>query len=293
MLTNRTGVMAAATLCAALGIGYFMQPSTAPETRQVVERTEPVIDAVDELPLEKITLTSAQSHVTQETVSQQSPVQPCELHAQATAQPGAVVALNVVAPCMSGARLTVHHNGLMFSEILNAEGHLNVQVPALSESAVFLIDADQGKGAVATVQIPDFESVERVVLQWQGNTGFELHAREFGAHYGDQGHVWHGAETVGAGTVHRLGDASLLAARQVEIYSIAKHPDSVSGQVALTIEAEVTSQNCGRDVSAQTMEFQQGQLRTRELQLNIPNCDATGDFLVLNNLVENLKIAQN
>ena len=34
-------------------------------------------------------------------------------------------------------------------------------------------------------------------------------------------------------------------------------------------------------------------LRTQDLTLAMPDCQATGDFLVLNNLLENLKIAAN
>jgi hypothetical protein len=54
----------------------------------------------------------------------------------------------------------------------------------------------------------------------------------------------------------------------------------------------VTDRNCGRDISAQSLEMRaSGGLRTRELELSIPNCTALGDFLVLNNLMDDLKIA--
>ncbi len=32
-------------------------------------------------------------------------------------------------------------------------------------------------------------------------------------------------------------------------------------------------------------------METRDLILSVPDCDAVGDFLVLNNLVDDLKIA--
>lgn len=64
--------------------------------------------------------------------------------------------------------------------------------------------------------------------------------------------------------------------------------------MALSIEAEVTAGNCGQDISAQAIELRRdGTLRTRELSLAVPDCDGVGDFLVLNNLLDDLKIAAN
>jgi hypothetical protein len=77
-----------------------------------------------------------------------------------------------------------------------------------------------------------------------------------------------------------------------EVYSFPRAASSRNGQVTLSVETEVTAENCGRDVSAQSLELRNGDtLRTRDMVLSVPNCSAIGDFLVLNNLVEDLKIA--
>ena len=59
------------------------------------------------------------------------------------------------------------------------------------------------------------------------------------------------------------------------------------------IEVEVTALICGLEIEAQSLEVITGDLKMRELSLSVPDCDTKGTFLVLNNLVEDLKVASN
>ncbi|UWR80184.1 hypothetical protein K4K97_16615 [Phaeobacter inhibens] len=307
MISKRTALMSAATLCSALAIGLVMQhtagsPQTsvaAPvaELAVVAEAAPPDLSADVPLQIDAISLTAATPEAGDgdaQQVLRQNPETSCEMTAEAVPGPMAEVRLTVLSLCRPGERLTIHHNGMMFSSRLDATGALTVQIPALSSSAVFIVEPKSGRGAVATTSVPDLDLVSRVVLQWAGNSGFELHAREFGAGYGSAGHVWRGADlTAGRGSVVQLGDATQLAPRLAEVYSVPRLGGAQSGAIDLTVEAEVTAINCGRDVSAQTLELRDGRLRTRDLTLAMPDCAATGDFLVLNNLLETLKIAAN
>ncbi|AUQ76112.1 hypothetical protein [Phaeobacter piscinae] len=309
MISKRTALMSAATLCSALAIGLAMQHTAGP-SRTAAAMVIPTPDpagiaetALPELPtdaplqIDAISLTAATPEADDSDARQllrQDPETSCEMTAEAVPSPMAEVRLTVLSLCRPGERLTIHHNGMMFSSRLDATGALTVQIPALSSSAVFIVEPKSGRGAVATTSVPDLDLVSRVVLQWAGNSGFELHAREFGAGYGSAGHVWHGADlTAGRGSVVQLGDATQLAPRLAEVYSVPRLGGEQSGAIDLTVEAEVTAINCGRDVSAQTLELRNGRLRTRDLTLAMPDCAATGDFLVLNNLLETLKIAAN
>ncbi len=220
----------------------------------------------------------------------------CPIAATARPAPKASVVLVVEAPCDRNARVTIHHNGMMFTEKTDAAGRLELSVPALSERAVFIAAFAGGKGAVAATQVPDLAGVERVALQWSGKAGFELHALEFGAGYDDPGHVWFGSGGPAAGAqgwLVRLGRGDLPASRQVDVYTFPAATSVASGMVKLSVEAEITALNCGREISAQSLELRGGfgRLRTREISLSMPDCSAKGDFLVLNNLVEDLKIA--
>ncbi|KIC20594.1 hypothetical protein [Leisingera sp. ANG-Vp] len=301
MLSKQVMLTSAMTLACALGIGFYMQASGPGWVAGSSSAADPQLPGEPEaaqLQLEKITLTSAPSAAKQtpELRETSRPVQTaaCEMTAEAETLPAAMVSLSVSAPCRAGEQLTVHHSGLSFTVELDSAGRFTAQVPALARMAVFIAETASGNGAVAVAEVTDLGMVERVVLQWSGSSGLEIHAREFGADYGSAGHVWHGADTgTGAGQIIRLGDDTLLAPRVAEIYSAPAGQPGQSGTVSLTAEAEVTGRNCGKDIAAQALQLRGGHLSSRDLVMAMPDCDAMGSFLVLNNLVEELKIASN
>lgn len=225
----------------------------------------------------------------------------CEMTASATAFPGAMVQLSLDAPCAANERLTVHHNGMLFTEATDDAGRMTVTVPAMAREAVFILAFSTGDGAVAQAMVEDIDLFDRVALQWRGNTGFELHAREFGADYGADGHVWFGAapdvsglQTGENGFLMRMGDDRQAEPLLAEVYTFPRANAVRDGVIDLSVEAEVTALNCGQEIAAQSLELGgSGTLVTRDLTLAVPDCTAVGSFLVLNNLVADLKVARN
>ncbi|SIS57515.1 hypothetical protein SAMN05421759_101515 [Roseivivax lentus] len=223
----------------------------------------------------------------------------CDIIASAAATAGAMVALDVTAPCHGSERLTVHHSGLMFTATMQPDGSLSLDVPALSEQAVFILSFASGDGAIAQAAVPSLAFYERTALQWRGDSGLQLHAREMGADYFAAGHVWSGApgsvETAARGEggfLTRLGDAAAPEPLLAEIYSFPAGTAQVEGAVSLSVEAEITAANCGDDVSAQTLHWSsEGRLGTQEVSLAMPDCDAVGDFLVLDGVVRDIEVA--
>lgn len=316
MLDKRTVLIGAATAACALGIGFLMQPAAVGDSAtglaQVSAEPQVPLDPAlgSPMEIEKITLTSRQklppiggseSDVTAQVATSAGTA--CRMQASAKALPGAMVALTILAPCRAGERVTLHHQGMMVTETLGDTGALELTVPALASTAIFIVEPTMAPkalrirtasagGAVVQVAVPDMAQVDRVVLQWSGNSGFEVHAREFGAQYGERGHVWHGADPArGAGEMVQLGDRTQLSPRLAEVYSFRRDVTAADGVIEISVEAEVTEINCGREIAAQSLRFSQGRVQTRDLVLEMPDCTATGDFLVLNNLVEHLKIA--
>ncbi|AAV93387.2 hypothetical protein KQ247_08910 [Ruegeria pomeroyi] len=314
-------------LCAAL-IGFLMQQNAARETQQVAARKSFIqqsvlkpsgasdVDDFAQFELHAIKLTSAQPALEQprrlpepalegalplparDILLPDAPSDPeepqlgCAIIANAAPAPMASVALDVSAPCYGNQRVTVHHSGLIFTDTTDDAGTLSVTVPALSETAVFVVAFQNGRGAVAMSPVEGLDRIDRVVVQWSGAAGFQLHAREFGAGYGETGHVWSQSTDQGIGQVIRLGEPDTLEPQLAEIYSYPNGESDTAGTITLSIEAEVTATNCGRDISAQSLELRgAGSLTTHDLDMSMPDCSAAGDFLVLNNLVEDLKIA--
>lgn len=320
------------TLACAAGIGYVMQNSEIAEKRygkttdeseattgasvsdaildvQEIKLTSAEITGTPKLPepeAEVTTVNAPQSQLSEPDVPElaQSETQglsapSCEILVEARPVAAAMVDLQLDAACFPNERLTVHHNGMIFTETTSDDGKIALTVPALSEDAVFIFAFSNGDGAVAQTTVEELKDFDRAVLQWKGNAGFEIHAREFGAEYGDPGHLWRGApgeiSTAVAGkggVLTQHGDTDAADPFLAEVYSFPRDAEGLSGAIALSVETEVTEANCGVEIEAQSLEVQsQGQIKTQNLTLPVPACDAVGSFLVLNNLLQDLKVA--
>lgn len=230
-----------------------------------------------------------------------SPAMGCDIAFKAAPLAAAMVDLTLNAPCLPNERATLHHNGMMFTVATDASGSFSLQVPALAQTAVFIVAFANGDGAVVTSQAPSLEFYDRAVVQWRGASGLQLHAREYGAEYGQEGHVWAKSTreiTVAArgqgGVLTRHGDDSMAEALIAEVYTFPTGTAQRDGEINLSVEAEITAQNCGRDIEAQTLQVTaNSRLKVQELTLAVPDCDAIGDFLVLNNMLNDLTIARN
>ena len=319
-----TYILAGATMVCALGTGYVMQygfdlpgqKAAAQSTDIQLELTQitptssatilPMlpVDQLQEmtLPDKAIVLQTAVEDVLPPAELPQSSVDTgfdCEITMTAQPLAGAMVDVRLIAPCNASERVTLHHQGMMFTEVLQPDGTLSVSIPALAEQAIFIASFPSGDGALASTEVTSLPFYDRVVLQWKGEAGLQLHAREFAADYFTDGHIWAAAAgnlTSAAkgegGFLTRLGRMDTPEALVAEVYSFPSGTAQQSGQILLSIEAEVTATNCDGRVEAQTLEIRDGDgLRTRELMVEIPGCDSLGDFLVLKNLVEDLTIA--
>lgn len=326
---------AVGTLGCALGIGFIMQSSDAATGRygaasDVAQHEREMQRMAAEssiLEVQDIELTSAAFDLDQDKVNVEFSVpatQPtlaavsdveapatgssvpaitdsCEINAEARPMAAAMVSLTLNAPCLPNERITVHHNGMIFSQTTSSTGELNINVPALSETAVFVFAFGNGDGAVAQAKVEDLADFDRVVLQWKDDAGFEIHALEFGARYDDAGHVWSGkprdmasAITGEGGFMTLNGDLSVTSPMIAEVYTFPSDSVGRDGGIAISVEAEVNSGNCGQEIEAQSLELVSGNdIRTRDLTLSVPDCDAVGSFLVLNNLFTDLKVASN
>lgn len=313
--------IAAVTLCAALGIGAIMQglPSSAPpvvaQEPLVVSNLQQVSSSPrDLMPVDMPVVAALPDHIVSAAVTNvvepmdiTIPEEPedtgfaCDVTMTATPIAGAMMSVDLTAPCHGSERVTLHHNGLMFTSLMQPDGSLSVDIPALTEHALVIASFLDGAGAVAMADVTSVPFYDRVVLQWRGDAGLQLHAREFDAEYFTDGHIWHGAvgdptraATGQGGFLTTLGTSDAPDALLAEVYTFPSGMTDTSGTVALTVETEIIASNCDSSVEAQTLEVRNGgTLTSKELTIDVPGCDAIGDFLLLKNLVEDLTIAAN
>lgn len=321
MARLKSYIIGGVTLICALAIGYIMQYGIALPSGGKANLEEP-IEVGD------ITLTSSglgaprlpieglqQSALPQPPVRSapvqlaalDAPIPPedepagfaCDIEMNATTTAGAMVSLTLDAPCHASERVTIHHQGMMFTEVMQPDGTLQINVPALDENATFIAAFTNGEGATAKTDVTSLPFYDRVAVQWKGEAGLQLHAREFSADYFTDGHVWSAsagdlgrAANGEGGFLVRLGQESSPDALMAEVYSFPSGTAKKGGDVLLSIEAEVTAANCDGHVEAQTLQIREGgKLKVGDLTLEMPECDSVGDFLVLKNIVEDLKVA--
>jgi hypothetical protein len=309
------------TVASALGIGYgfHLANTTSPARAIQVAQAQPALQSRGpELTLTDITFTAAAPDIAVRPIDPVArPVAPrkmlvagpdrgvtggddtpradCESQFTATAAPDAMVRLALSDPCLAGRNVTFHHNGMMFSHQVGPSGSATVTAPALAERAIYIVSFGDGNGAVAQAHVPDLPTHQRVVLQWQGDDGLQLHAFEDGAAYGEPGHLWAGSGDRAAprndgGTFHHFGDGTGPDGLRADVYTFP----GGNADVVINIEAEVTGANCGHEVSAQVLQLASGDaLKSHDLSMAMPGCDAKGDFLVLKNLDRDLNIARN
>lgn len=215
------------------------------------------------------------------------------------ASAGAMVDISISAPCYADTAFTMHHQGMMFTSQTDSAGGATLVIPALAEVAVFIAAFENGEGAVATASVPDFASYDRAVLQWEGDAAFMLSAYEAGASYGEQGHITAAnpgtlerLQAAEGGFLMRLGNPVAGKSMMSEVYSFPTALTAGSADVLLVAEVGITEENCGRDINAQSLQIApSGATTALDLTMTMPECDAVGDFLILQNMFEDLTIA--
>lgn len=226
---------------------------------------------------------------------------PCGLTVSTTASDGAMVALDIMDPCQPYSRVVIEHSGLNLTGRTDVMGLLTMDVPVFENPAFFTVRMPDGASESSLAIVPDLDSYYRVGLQWNEDRALELHAMEFGATYGDPGHIWlnHAGNVDRAvsgegGFVMQVGSADVDNPMLAQIYSFPRDALDGAGNVRMSIEAPVTETNCGQDTLARTLELDEdGRVAVIELTFTLPGCDAVGDYLVLQNLLHDLRVASN
>ena len=333
-INPRRVITTGGTLFCALGIGYLMQSNAQEAVPEATGISAPEVDVMPlaqagqaPLKISEIRLTSAilapvapaaepvylpdapivlaalasDDPIAALPVEEAAPTFACKHSLTAEPNAAAMVTLTIDAPCLANDRFSVHHNGMMFTGVTDENGKSILSVPALASNAVYIVSFANGDGAVASATVTSLEYYDRVVVQWTGDAGIQIHALEYGANYNEKGHVWNGdardiatAARGEGGFVTRLGAADIAQSQRAEVYTFPSGMTSRAGNIQLRVEAEVTQANCGRDIEAQSIQLSSdGQLKVQDVVLAVPDCDAKGDFLVLKNLLNDLKIASN
>lgn len=216
----------------------------------------------------------------------------CPVTLDLAAAPGAVVKITLMAPCAPNARVVLMHEGLAITGMTTATGALFAALPALAPTVTVEAGFGDGSAAMASLYLPEAAKFRRFGVQWQGDDAFQLQAFANGAGVGGAGHVnatRAGMASDAGGFLQVLGDPSAPMPLLAEIYTYPTGADPVEVQ----LESLVTFKTCARELLAETLMAQRGVVSVTDLSLAMPDCSATGDILVLNNLALDMTLASN
>ena len=223
------------------------------------------------------------------------PVVDCAISMTAKAEPLAMAALTITAGCLPEEQIVLHHSGLMFSHKTDAAGVARMTVPALTTKAIFVATFDNGDGALTMIDVPDADKFQRIALQWQGAKGLQLHAYEDDATHGSDGHLT-------LHTSHLDPDSTEMEDHFFTQHGIATIPDGFHAEIAsfpviasgkvkvinLSVEVEITDENCGRTIAGEFLNHSADtRSKGQQLTLYLPKCDAVGDLIVMDAILDN------
>lgn len=213
---------------------------------------------------------------------------PCPVTLDLMADPGAMIGLTLIAPCHAGERVVLNHAGLAVTVMTTATGSIFLALPALETDAVVEARFADGTKASATVTVADLSALRRFGVQWQGDDAFQVYGmeRDTTISAANPGTAPAVDLPLTGGFLSRLGDASAKSPLLAEIYT---YPATTPADVV--VEAAVTPATCGREILGETLASVAGSVTVTDLSLAMPECDAVGDFLVLNNLASDLTLA--
>ncbi len=203
---------------------------------------------------------------------------------------GAMIAVTVIAPCAPNARIVLRHEGLVVTGLTTATGALFTSLPALTANATIEAVLADGTHFSANLDVPEAADFRRFGVQWQDGDAFQVNAYQDGAANGKDGHIFvvqPGVASDDGGYLQILGDPAAGMPLLAEIYTYSAKAISVDVQ----IESAVTEKTCGRELLGETIASQGGVVFVTDLSLSMPDCSAIGDFLVLNNLAQDMTLA--
>ncbi len=271
--------MIAATVVLALGAGQYLQTSTAQSaaSQTPIPKADPPpplrlaagtpLTAYDPQPIPVMVKADPPPAPAPAVLPEPAPVAKapdCPVTLDAFAADGAILSLSLTAPCRADQGFVLRHGGIAVTYATNAAGSFFLDLPALDAAGEVSLRFADGTETATAAPLPDMADHQRLALQWLDGDSFTLS---------------------GAGAVTTLGTKATVLPMYAQIITLPA-PDA-----AHSVEAPVTPLTCGREMMALAVYSEAGNLTLSDLSVAMPDCDAEGGFVVLNNPVPDMKLA--
>lgn len=260
----------------ALAAGQYMQSGTAESAARMApvpagEVAPPTLRLAAGTPLSGYGLVPAavtRAETTPEPVIPPSPEaivdDACPVTLDIFADADAMLSLSLTAPCRPNEGVVLRHAGLSVTYQTTANGSLFLDFPALDKDGEIVLRFTDGSEVTAAAPVPELAELRRFALQWIEGDSFNLATD---------------APVISLGT----------AATALPMYALVATlptPDT-----AIAIEAPISDASCGREALGAAYFSDGGVLSIADLSVALPECDAQGGFVVLNNPIADMKLA--
>ncbi|MEL7465699.1 MAG: hypothetical protein AAFN79_16645 [Pseudomonadota bacterium] len=143
------------------------------------------------------------------------------------ASAGAFSRVSIASACRANAAYVIEHAGLSFGGRLDEAGNGDIEIPVMAENGAAAIRFTDGSGERFSLNFNwrELELTLRVAVAWTDPVDLDLHAFEYAAPFGADGHVWEESPS-GFRRVRRSGGGYLAnypatteGGQSVEVYT--------------------------------------------------------------------------
>jgi hypothetical protein len=265
--------------------------------------TTPQIGAAPQVQQPAVQAEERLAALTPSTAETPTPVAPvvdivanCDVNLTVSLKLGEIMAATVVSECRPNEVVMFEHAGLKFDMTTDDNGTVQVDIPALNEDATLTVSFADEASASEAITVRGVDRSARVGIAWEGDINFDLHASEFGARDGSEGHVWEGAPRSyrdarrnGGGFLTMLGTPGL---HQAEIYTLPVSRRTAGGTIDMAVRIGEGSPVCDTSVQLYTSSNQLAlEADIRDIGIAINGCAADLTDVQFTTAVPDISIA--
>jgi len=180
-----------------------------------------------------------------------APTGPCkDVQLDVQPRPAGRLELKLASPCLSGRNVTLSYEAYDFVRTVDGSGQLTFVLDLFAGKAPLSLKQEDGTKTEIDVSEVDLKGLSKVAVLWTMPVNLDLHATEYLASRGGEGHVWSKSPA--------SMDAALAASREgnrgrgflstddtgsgegihAEVYTFIHNPSQKNGAVTLLIDYE-------------------------------------------------------
>ena len=194
----------------------------------------------------------------------------CHATVTSAVGPMATIDLSISSDCAPGTAFEIHHNGMIISHSLDQNGGTVLTIPALAKRAVVIVALPDQSPKVISHDIPEFDTLQRSVLQWYGSADLGLISQDAN-------------QTL---ATFRLGERHRHQSIVVSVSESEQVPD-------LNVVAHQSPALCNALVDFQFIQFTSDRApNVRDFANTQAQCSDKNQILVLKNLYQDATVAR-